>query len=80
MHVTSLAPFLLQVSQCSFFSFIKVLPLLESTLHKPSVTFRTKTGFYNKHPLYNTGNSDQHHVTAWMGGGFGENGYMYMYN
>ena len=29
--------------------------------------------------LYNTWNSGLCYVAAWMGGGLGENGYMYMY-
>ena len=29
--------------------------------------------------LYSTGNSAQCYVAAWMGGEFGENGYMFMY-
>ena len=29
--------------------------------------------------LYSTGTSAQGYVTAWMGGEFGENRYMYMY-
>ena len=33
----------------------------------------------NKDLLYSTGNSAQCYVTAWMGGEFGENGYMHMY-
>ena len=33
----------------------------------------------NKDLLYSTWNSAQCHVAAWMGGGLGENGYMYMY-
>ena len=33
----------------------------------------------NKDLLYSTGNSAQCHVPAWMGGEFGENGYMYIY-
>ena len=33
----------------------------------------------NKDLLYSTGNSAQYYVAAWMGEGFGENGYMYTY-
>jgi len=33
----------------------------------------------NKDLLYSTGNSAQCYVVAWMGGEFGDNGYMYMY-
>ena len=33
----------------------------------------------NKDLLYSTGNSAQCYVAAWMGGEFGEKGYMYMY-
>ena len=33
----------------------------------------------NKDLLYSTGNSAQCYVAAWMGGGLGENGYVYMY-
>ena len=33
----------------------------------------------NKVLLCSTGNSAQCYVAAWMGGEFGENGYMYMY-
>ena len=33
----------------------------------------------NKDLLYSTGKSAQCYVTAWMGGEFGENGYMHMY-
>ena len=33
----------------------------------------------NKDLLYNTGNSAQCYVAAWMAGEFGENGYTYMY-
>ena len=33
----------------------------------------------NKDLLYSTGNSAQRYVAAWMGGGLGENGYVYMY-
>ena len=33
----------------------------------------------NKVLLYNTGNSAQCYVAAWMGGEFQENGYMYTY-
>ena len=36
----------------------------------------------NKDRLYSTGNSAQCYVSAWvqgLGGGLGENGYMYMY-
>ena len=33
----------------------------------------------NKDLLSSTGNSVQCYVPAWMGGGLGENGYMYMY-
>ena len=29
--------------------------------------------------MYSTGNSAQCYAGAWMGGSFGENGYMYMY-
>ena len=29
--------------------------------------------------LSSTGNSARHYVAAWMGGEFGENGYVYMY-
>ena len=29
--------------------------------------------------LYDTGNSAQCHVVAWMGGGLGENGYVYVH-
>ena len=29
--------------------------------------------------MYSPWNSTQCYVTSWMGGGFGENGYMYMY-
>ena len=32
----------------------------------------------NKDLLYSTGNSAQRYVTAWMGGEYGENGYVYM--
>ena len=28
--------------------------------------------------MYSTGNSAQCYVAAWIGGGLGENGYMYM--
>ena len=30
--------------------------------------------------LYSTGNSAQYYVAAWMRGGLGENGYMYVYD
>ena len=33
----------------------------------------------NKDLLYSTQNSAQCYVPAWMGGGLGENGYMYVY-
>ena len=33
----------------------------------------------NKDLPYCTGNSAQRHEAAWMGGEFGENGYVYMY-
>ena len=33
----------------------------------------------NKDLLYGTGNSAQCYVAAWMGEGFGGNGYMYMH-
>ena len=33
----------------------------------------------NKDLLSSTGNSVQCYVPAWLGGGLGENGYMYMY-
>ena len=33
----------------------------------------------NKSLLYTTWNSTQYYVPAWMGGGLGENRYMYMY-
>ena len=33
----------------------------------------------NKFLLYSTWNSAQCYVVAWMGGEFGDNGYMYMY-
>ena len=33
----------------------------------------------NKNLIYRTCNSAQGYVAAWMGGEFGENGYMYMY-
>ena len=33
----------------------------------------------NKDLLDSTGNSAQRYVVAWMGGEFGDNGYMYMY-
>ena len=33
----------------------------------------------NKALLYSTGNSAQCYVAAWMGGEFGENGFVYMY-
>ena len=33
----------------------------------------------NKDLLYSTGNSAQCYLAAWMGGGLGENGYVYMY-
>ena len=32
----------------------------------------------NKDILYSTGNSAQRYVAAWMGGEYGENGYVYM--
>ena len=34
----------------------------------------------NKDLPYNTGNFAQCYVAPWMGGEFGENGYMYMYS
>ena len=34
----------------------------------------------NKNLLCSIGNSSQCYVTAWMGGEFGENGYVYMYD
>ena len=34
----------------------------------------------NKVLLYSTGNSAQYYVAAWMGGEFGESGYMYIYD
>ena len=34
----------------------------------------------NKDLLYGTWNSALCYVASWMGGEFGENGYMYMYN
>ena len=33
----------------------------------------------NKDRLFSTWNSAQCYVVAWMGAGFGENGYMHMY-
>ena len=33
----------------------------------------------NKNLMYSTGNSTQHYVADWMGGGLGEKGYMCMY-
>ena len=33
----------------------------------------------NKDLLYGIGNSAQCYVAAWMGGEFGENGFVYMY-
>ena len=33
----------------------------------------------NKDLLYSAGNTAQCYVAAWIGGEFGENGYMYMY-
>ena len=34
----------------------------------------------NKNLVYNTWNSAQWYVVAWMGGSLGENGYMYIYD